>query len=281
MIWLVRGRELTIDHPFVMGIVNATPDSFSDGGRYADSDAAVAHAVELLDEGADIIDIGGESTRPGAMPVGVAEELARVVPVVAGIARARPDALISVDTVKSAVAREAIASGAHIVNDVSGLRLDPELPRLCAEHGVGLVIMHSRGTVSEMAGFDRATYSDVATDVMRELEAAMSVAEGAGVSRAAIAVDPGIGFSKRSRDSVEMLRAIPRLAAWGRPVLVGTSRKRFLGEITGVREPAGRLNGTLGANVGALALGARIFRVHDVREHREALDVAWELLREE
>jgi dihydropteroate synthase len=195
------------------------------------------------------------------------------------VARARPDAVISVDTVKSPVARQAIAAGAHIVNDVSGLRLDPGIGDVCARSQAGLVLMHSRGGVADMAGPTHATYHDAAAEVLAELGAAVKTAEQAGVAREAIVVDPGIGFSKASRDSLAVLRAIPKLAAWGRPVLVGLSRKRFVGELTGVREPADRLNGTLGANVGALALGAHIFRVHDPRQHREALDVAWELLR--
>lgn len=262
-----------------MGILNVTPDSFSDGGRYMAADAAAARALEMLDEGADIIDVGGESTRPGASTVEVADEIARVVPVVEAILRDRPDAVISVDTVKSAVARQAIAAGAHVVNDVSALRLDPDMARICVEGGVGVVLMHSRGDVSEMAGFAHATYDDLVPDVMRELGTAVGAAERAGIAGDAIVLDPGIGFSKRSTESVAMLRAIPALAAWGFPVAVGVSRKRFIGELTGVRAAEQRLHGTVGANVGALALGARIFRVHDVRPHREALDVAWELLR--
>jgi dihydropteroate synthase len=261
-----------------MGILNVTPDSFSDGGRYQSLDAAVAHALEMLDQGADIIDVGGESTRPGAVAVDADEEAARVIPVISQVARARPEAVLSVDTVKSAVARHAIAAGAHIVNDVSGIRLDPEIARVCAETGVGVVLMHSRGDVTDMAGFAHADYDDVVADVMRELGTAIAAAERAGVSREKLAVDPGIGFSKRSRDSIQVLRAVPTLAAWGRPVVVGVSRKRVIGEITGLGAPTDRLSGTLGANVGALALGARIFRVHDVRPHREALDVAWTIL---
>ena len=279
MKWRVRGRELAIDRPCIMAIVNVTPDSFSDGGRYADSAAAVARALEMLDEGADIIDVGGESTRPGAAAVDVEEEIGRVVPVIEGVARARPAAVISVDTVKSAVARRAIAAGAHIVNDVSGLRLDPGIGELCARTGAGLVVMHSRGKVADMAGPTHATYADVVAEVLAELEAAVKAADGAGVAREAIVVDPGIGFSKGARDSIAMLRAIPELVAWGYPVLVGLSRKRFVGEVTEIQDPAARLSGTLGANVGALALGAHIFRVHDPRPHREALDMAWELLR--
>jgi dihydropteroate synthase len=278
MQWVIRDRAIQVDRPLIMGILNVTPDSFSDGGRFLSFNAATDRALQLLDEGADIVDVGGESTRPGAVAVSVEQELARVIPVIEGIARERPDALISVDTVKSEVARRAIAAGARIVNDVSGLRLDRAIARVCAESGAGLVLMHSRGTVSEMAGFTHARYDDVVAEVQRELATAVEAAEKGGVSRDAIVVDPGIGFSKTARDSILVLRAIPTLTAWGRPILVGVSRKRFVGEITGVQEPAARLSGTLGANVGALALGARIFRVHDVRPHREALDLAWRIL---
>jgi dihydropteroate synthase len=279
MQWAIRGRVLEVDGPLVMGILNVTPDSFSDGGRYADRDAAIAHALRMLDEGADIVDIGGESTRPAAGDISVDEELGRVIPVIEQLVRERPEVVVSVDTVKRDVACAAIEAGARIVNDVSALRLDPGMARLCAESGVGVVLMHSRGTVTEMASFAYATYDDVVSDVMRELWTAIEVAEDAGVSGDAIVLDPGIGFSKRSGESIAMLQAIPRLAEWRFPIAVGVSRKRFIGELTGIRDAGDRLHGTLGANVGALALGARIFRVHDVRPHREALDVAWELLR--
>jgi dihydropteroate synthase len=280
MAWQIRGRELPLDRPCVMGILNVTPDSFSDGGSFLSRSDAIDRALQLLDEGADIVDIGGESTRPGAVPVAINEELERVIPVIEELARRRPDSVISADTVKSEVARQAIAAGAHIVNDVSGLRLDAEMVHVCAETGAGLVLMHSRGTVSDMASFTHAIYDDVLSEVSRELETALENAQRAGVAREAIAIDPGIGFSKTSRQSIEMLRGISRLVAIGRPVVVGVSRKRFVGEITGAREPTDRLSGTLGASVGALALGARIFRVHDVRPHREALDVAWQLFRD-
>ena len=279
MKWQLRGRALQLDAPLLMGIVNVTPDSFSDGGQFDSPDAAVAHALRLLDEGADIVDVGGESTRPGARPVDEALEQSRVVPVIERLARARPDAVISIDTVKSVVAGRAVAAGAHIVNDVSGLRLDAGIARVCADTGAGLVLMHSRGDVSDMASFTNATYGDVVADVVDELRSSVATAEQAGVPRGSIAIDPGVGFSKRSADSIAVLRALPQMVALGYPVMVGVSRKRFIGELTGAGGPAERLSGTLGANVGALALGARIFRVHDVRAHREALDVAWTLLR--
>lgn len=270
---------LELDHPLIMGILNATPDSFSDGGRFSSPDAAVDHAIAMLDEGAGIIDVGGESTRPqGAVPVSEQQELDRVLPVIERLARERPDAAISIDTVKSGVARAALAAGAHAVNDVSGLRLDPAIGEVCAEKKSGLVVMHSRGTVSDMGTYAHAQYGDVVKEVLDELYERVEAARTAGVEDDYIAVDPGIGFAKTSAHSLAVLGALPRIVAWNFPVLVGVSRKRFIGEITGTGKPDDRLNGTLGANVAALALGARIFRVHDVRQNREALDVAWQIL---
>jgi dihydropteroate synthase len=263
-----------------MGILNVTPDSFSDGGRFFSPDAAVDHAIAMLDDGADIIDVGGESTRPqGAVAVAEQQELDRVLPVIQRLARARPDAVISVDTVKSGVARAALAAGAHAVNDVSGLRLDPAIGEVCAEMQAGLVVMHSRGTVSDMGTYAHAQYGDVVKEVLNELSDRVQAARAAGVGNDYIAVDPGIGFAKKSEHSLAVLGALPRIVAWNLPVVIGVSRKRFIGEMSGVDAPAERLHGTLGANVAALALGARIFRVHDVRENREALDVAWQILR--
>lgn len=280
MKWSVRDRIVNIDRPLVMGILNVTPDSFSDGGRFFSADAAVEQGLRMLSDGADLVDVGGESTRPqGAASVSADEELSRVLPVVEALARERPVAVLSIDTVKSQVARAALDAGAHVVNDVSGLRLDARMAALCAESGAGLVVMHSRGGVTDMGTYTHAGYDDVVTDVLSELQNAVRSAQDAGVPRTAIAVDPGIGFAKRTPDSLQMLAALPTLGEWGLPIVVGVSRKRFIGEITGVHDPAARLNGTLGANVAALALGAHIFRVHDVREHREALDVAWEILR--
>lgn len=265
-----------------MGIVNVTPDSFSDGGRFFSSDADVfEHVTGLLESGADIIDIGGESTRPGAVAVSADDERRRVLPVIERLARERPQAVVSIDTVKSAIAQAALEAGAHIVNDVSGLRFDPGIATVCAKAGAGLVLTHSRGaTVSELGTYAHASYGDVVTEVLAELRKRVDSARIGGVPDECIAVDPGIGFAKEAPHSLAMLGALPRLAAWGYPVLVGVSRKRFIGEITGVHDPAGRLGGTLGANVAALARGARIFRVHDVRAAREALDVAWAILKD-
>lgn len=274
---------LVIDRPVVIGVLNVTPDSFSDGGRFASVDAAVAQAETMVSEGADIVDVGGESTRPqGARPVDVAEELARVLPVVRALRRALPEETpVSVDTIKADVAAAALDEGAQIVNDVSGFRLDRAMAGVCASKGAGVVLMHSRGGVSEMASYAVAVYDDVVNDVLAELRARVDAAQEAGVADESIVVDPGIGFSKRSEHSLAMLAALPRLAAWGYPVLVGASRKRFVGELTGVTEPADRVYGTTGANVAALHRGARLFRVHDVRAARHALDVAWAVMQAE
>lgn len=275
--WRVRGRDIELSKPIVVGILNTTPDSFSDGGRFFSADAAVAHAAQMLAEGADIIDIGGESTRPqGARPVFAGEEIDRVVPVIREIVRAHADVILSVDTVKSQVAEAALEAGARIINDVSGLRLDSRMAAVCAEHGAGVVLMHSRGSVSEMGTYKYADYSeDPVADILGELRLSVESAEGAGVAHASIAVDPGIGFAKRSEHSLAMLAGLPRLVAWGFPLLVGVSRKRFIGEITGVSNADERVHGTVGAAVTALLGGAHLFRVHDVLAVRQALDVAW------
>ena len=277
--WRLRRSELTLDRPRVLGIVNVTPDSFSDGGRFLAPDDAADRAAALAAEGADVLDVGGESTRPqGATPVSVAEELRRVLPAIEAIRARLPHVPLSIDTVKSEVARAALGAGVEIVNDVSGFRLDPRMAEVCASAEAAVILMHSRGGVSDMGTFAHATYDDVVGDVMEELAARRDLAARAGIAPERIALDPGIGFAKRSEHSLAMLAALPRLASLGHPVVVGVSRKRFIGEITGAREPAERVHGTTGANVMALARGARLFRVHDVRAAREALDVAWAVL---
>lgn len=275
--WRIRAGFIPLDRPRVIGIVNVTPDSFSDGGRFPVSEAAVEFALQLVDEGADIIDVGGESTRPGAMPVAVMDEIRRAQPVVHALAS--KGITVSIDTSKTVVAEAAIEAGARIVNDVSGLRIDPLLAATCARHGTGLVLMHSRGNVRSMATYEHAEYAgDPSTAVHDELHGALRRATEAGVDPRSIVLDPGIGFAKRGEHSVQALGAIPRLLALGHPVLVGVSRKRFIGELTGEATPAERVHGTTGANVAALMLGARLFRVHDVRAARQSLDVAWAIL---
>ena len=282
VVWRARGRSIPVDRPRVVGIVNVTPDSFSDGGRYLAADAAVAHAERLAEEGADLLDVGGESTRPqGASPVDAGEERRRVLPVVRELVRRLPGVPVSVDTVKASVARAALDEGADVINDVSGFRLDPAMAKVCAEAGAGVVLMHSRGTVSDMATYAHADYGgDVVGTVIAELRARLEAAREAGVEDGSVVVDPGIGFGKRSAQSLALLAELPRIAALGRPLLVGVSRKRFVGELTGATEPGDRAEGTVGANCAALARGARLFRVHDVRPNRRALDVAWAVLRQ-
>ncbi len=273
--WLTCRGPIPLDRPRILGIVNLTPDSFFDGGLHAGVAAAVAHAEQLLAEGADILDLGGESTRPGARSVPAAEELARVLPVVRELVRRFPDVPLSIDTVKAEVAQATIAEGAAIVNDVAALRLDPELPGVVAETGAGVVLMHSRGGVGEMASYATAEYgSDPVGDIVLELAGALDRALAAGIDDAAIVLDPGLGFSKRTEHSIAALAQLERILALGWPVLVGPSRKRFVGEVAGGLPPADRLEGTIAACVAGLLAGARLFRVHDVAAARRALAVA-------
>jgi dihydropteroate synthase len=278
--WRHATGTLALDKPRIFGIVNVTPDSFSDGGRLQSVDDARRLIDRLLAEGADAIDVGGESTRPqGAVPVTVDEELRRVVPVIEAAVADHPGILVSVDTVKSRVASECAAAGASVVNDVSAFRLDPEMAAACGRTGVGVVLMHSRGDVADMATFAHATYGDdPVAEIVAELCAANERATAAGIPAERVVLDPGIGFSKRGAQSIAALRELGRIAAIGRPVMVGVSRKRFIGEVTGVTVPADRVAGTVGANVAALERGARLFRVHDVKPNRDALDVAWAIL---
>lgn len=273
--WRTARGVISTDRPRIAGILNLTPDSFWTGGRHATAESALAEAERLLAEGADLLDVGGESTRPGAAAVSEAEEIARVLPFLRLAVRRWPDLPISVDTVKAGVADAALAEGAWIVNDVSGLRLDPKLGAIAAAHGAGLVLMHSRGTVDRMASYDLAEYgNDVVGTVVHELTAAMGRAREAGIGPDRIVLDPGLGFAKRTPHSVAVLAGLGRIAGLGRPVLVGPSRKRFIGELGGGLLPEDRLEGTLAACVAALLAGARIFRVHDVGPARRALDVA-------
>lgn len=274
-IWQTARGELGLDRARIMGILNVTPDSFWDGGRHQGVDAALRQAERLVAEGADLVDVGGESTRPGADPVPAAAEVDRVAPVVAALAREWPDLLISVDTVKAAVASAALDAGAAVINDVSGLRLDAALGPLCAARGAGLVLMHSRGPVDRMASYDTADYgNDAVGEIVAELAAALERATAAGVDRSAIVVDPGLGFSKRTAESAAVLRHLHRFTDLGYPVLLGPSRKRFIGELAGGLPPAERLSGTIAACVAGYLAGARLFRVHDVAQLRSALAVA-------
>ena len=258
-----------------MGVVNVTPDSFSDGGRYLDARAAIDHGLELIKEGADLLDVGGESTRPGAEPVTAEEELARVEPVVAALAA--DGARVSVDTSKAAVAERALEAGATYVNDVSAFRFDPLLADVVAQSGAECCLMHMRGEPRTMQ--DDPRYDDVVSDVKAFLEARLAYAVQRGVKEERVHLDPGIGFGKTLEHNLELLRRLDEIVAIGRPVVVGTSRKSFLGKLTG-REVGERVPATLATNVLALERGARIFRVHDVAPARDSLTVAAATLRE-
>ncbi|UUY03408.1 dihydropteroate synthase [Svornostia abyssi] len=254
--------------PIVMGIVNVTPDSFSDGGRWLDPAAAIAHGLRLAADGAAILDVGGESTRPGAAAVSADEERRRVVPVIQGLTQA--GVRVSVDTMKAVVAEAALDAGATLVNDVAALR-DPDMAALVADRGCEVCLVHMRGEPRTMQ--DDPHYDDVVDDVRAFLTARVEVALAAGVARERIVLDPGIGFGKTVDHNLELLDRLDELAALGFPVLVGTSRKSFLGKIVG-RDTDDRLPGTIATNVLALARGASIFRVHDVAPVRDALAVA-------
>jgi dihydropteroate synthase len=266
----IGGRTFAGPGPFVMGIVNATPDSFSDGGRFLAPDAAVAQAVRLVAEGADLVDVGGESTRPGAPAVPVDEELRRVVPVIEQLRARGCAAPISVDTRRSEVARAALAAGADLVNDVSSLA-DPGMAEVVAASGAACVLMHMRGTPADMAS--RAVYVDVVGEVASELEEAVRRAVRGGVTEARILLDPGIGFAKTAGQSLQILASIPRLRRLGRPLVVGPSRKSFIGAVTGAGVGE-RLPGTLAAVAACVLAGVEFVRVHDVGDARQAALVA-------
>ena len=255
--------------PLIMGIVNVTPDSFSDGGLFLDADAAIAHGRQLAAEGAGILDVGGESTRPGADPVSVEEESRRVVPVVEGLADRGLE--VSVDTSKVEVARAALDAGAALVNDVTAFRSAPELAGLVAERGARCCLMHMLGEPRTMQTDPR--YEDVVDEVRAFLEQRLAFAVSEGIPESRIWLDPGIGFGKTVEHNLELLRRLPEIVAIGPPVLVGTSRKSFLGKIGGAAV-SGRLGGTIASNLIAWERGARIFRVHDVAPIADALAVA-------
>jgi dihydropteroate synthase len=255
----------------VMGVLNVTPDSFSDGGRYVETDAAVAHGVEMIDGGAAILDVGGESTRPGAQPVDAEEERRRVVPVVAALVAGGRGVQVSVDTSKASVAAAALDVGATLVNDVTALRGDPEMVSLVAERGVDCCLMHMLGEPRTMQVDPH--YDDVVSDVKAFLEERMTVAVKAGVAEERILLDPGIGFGKTLEHNLELLRRLDEIVAIGRPVVIGTSRKSFLGTLTGREDPGARLPGTIATNVLAYERGASVFRVHDVAPVMDALRV--------
>jgi dihydropteroate synthase len=259
------------DAPYaIMGILNVTPDSFSDGGTYEESGAAVAQAARMAAEGASIVDVGGESTRPGAGPVPAEAELRRVLPVVDGIGALGLDVQISVDTMKLEVAEAAVAAGATYVNDVTAFRHDPEMASLVADRGLDCCLMHMLGEPRTMQ--DEPRYDDVVDDVRAFLEERLAAAVAAGVPEERVQLDPGIGFGKTVEHNLELLRRLGELQAIGRPLVIGTSRKTFLGRITG-REVAERVHATVATSVLAYERGARVFRVHDVAPTADALAV--------
>ncbi|HEX5633781.1 MAG TPA: dihydropteroate synthase [Gemmatimonadales bacterium] len=273
--WRTARGLLTLERPVLVGILNCTPDSFSDGGTLAGVDDAVRRAARLVEEGAHMLDVGGESTRPGReSEVPEEEERARVLPVIERLVRELPDATISIDTVKAGVARAALDAGASVVNDVSGLRLDQRMAGVVADAGAGLVLMHSRGASLELAGYRHTSYDDGApAGVLAELRAALDGALSAGIAPEAIVVDPGLGFGKTPAQTLELLDQLGGFLALGRPIYLGPSRKRFLGEVTGL--PVAERDGvTAVACALAWERGARLFRVHDVGQARAALALA-------
>lgn len=273
-----RTCRLALDRPLIMGILNVTPDSFSDGGRFRSPESALRRGTAMAAEGADLIDVGGESTRPGAASVSAQEEIDRVLPVIEALRRetALP---LSVDTTKAAVARAAVAAGAEFINDVSGLNFDPGMAAAAAESGAGLFLMHTRGRPEEMQRETR--YADLLGEVIGYLREGLRRAADAGVPEEKLAVDPGIGFGKSAEGNLELLRRLPELRSLGRPVLLGTSRKSFIGRVIGQPDPEQRLAGTLATIALGVERGAQIFRVHDVRPARETALMAWAVCRGE
>lgn len=270
----LQGRtcRIELDRPRIMGILNVTPDSFSDGGEYLLKSRALDRARQMVDEGADLIDIGGESTRPGARAVAVQEELDRVLPVLEAL-RDGAGVPISIDTSKSEVARTALAQGAEFINDISGLMFDPHMAEVISASGAGLFVMHTRGRPDRMQ--TDTSYTDLLGEVCAGLEESLQRALAAGVAEDRIAIDPGIGFGKDLDGNLLLLRRLAELGRLGRPVLLGTSRKSFLGKILGQEDPRLRLAGALATIALGVAGGASLFRVHDVAPSREAAVTAW------
>jgi len=263
-----------LDKPLIMGILNVTPDSFSDGGKYTNIDDAIQQVKRMLAEGVNIIDIGGESTRPGSDSVAAADQQQRVIPVITAIRQQlKSDILISIDTTSSAVAKAALTAGANIVNDVSAGQDDEAILALAAKTDVPIILMHSQGTPKSMQ--DNPYYNDVVQEVIDALKKRIDAALKAGIKKENIAIDPGIGFGKRRQDNLDLLAHLDTLVALGFPVLLGTSRKRFMGTLCDVTEPSELITATAVTTALGVMAGVRIFRVHDVKENRQAADVAW------
>jgi len=267
-LWKIRGAAMRLgNRTFLMGIVNVTPDSFSDGGAYLEPAAAVDHGLQLVDQGADILDVGGESTRPGSEPVSLADELRRVIPVVELLA-AKTAIPISVDTTKAEVARQALAAGARIVNDISGLQFDPAMPAVCREFGAGVVCMHIQGTPQTMQIAPH--YQDVVQEITTFFQQRTAAMLEQGLELEQLVFDPGVGFGKTAEHNLEILSHVSAFRAFDRPVLIGHSRKRFLKRIVG-RAVDERLFATVGVSIALVAQGVDILRVHDVAATRDAL----------
>ncbi|ACH39646.1 dihydropteroate synthase [Citrifermentans bemidjiense Bem] len=272
--WQLSRRALSLERPLIMGILNVTPDSFSDGGRFFSLDAAIERAQEMEREGADIIDIGGESTRPNAPAVGAAQELDRVVPVIEALSH-RIQLPISIDTYKAEVARAACAAGAEIVNDVTGLMFDPDMARVTAEADAGVVVMHTRGMPDTMQA--ETGYDDLMAEVKRYLEQSVALAREAGIADGRIVVDPGLGFGKSVQGNLELIKRLAEFRELGFPILVGPSRKSFVGAVTG-RGGGERIFGTAVAVAMSVAHGASIIRVHDVAAMKDVAVMARALM---
>ncbi len=273
----LKGRVLDLGvRTHVMGVLNVTPDSFSDGGQFIDEDRALARAREMEAAGADIIDVGGESTRPGAEPLPEEEELRRILPVIERLAAGSPLPL-SVDTYKSAVADRALRAGASMVNDISGLRFSPDMARVAADHGAAVVLMHIKGTPRDMQ--TGPVYDDVVADIMRSLEESIGIALRAGIPADRILVDPGIGFGKTVQHNLTVLDRLDELRALGRPIVLGASRKRFIGAVLEISEPQDRVQGTAATVALGIERGAQVVRVHDVAEMTQVARMADAILR--
>ena len=266
--WEFGSRRFELGRfPLLMGIVNVTPDSFSDGGQWFDAEAAVQHALQLVEDGADLLDIGGESTRPGADPVPVDGELRRVIPVIERLA-SRTQVPISIDTSKAEVARAALAAGAAVVNDISGLTFDPQMPKVCAESGAGVVCMHIQGTPQTMQA--NPHYEDIVREIRDYFRSRLTMLEQEGIPRERIVLDPGIGFGKTAEHNLEILSHVRVFHELGRPVLIGHSRKRFLKKVLG--RPLDEFSfGTVGVSLALALQSVDLLRVHDVRATRDAL----------
>ncbi len=263
-----------IQKPLIMGILNVTPDSFSDGGLFSGLNEALMHVEKMLEAGVDIIDIGGESTRPGSDPVTPEEQQNRIIPVITAIRQQLKSAiLISIDTTSSTVAKAALDAGANIINDVSGGQNDPAILNVAAQANAPIILMHSQGTPKTMQ--DNPYYEDVVAEVIDSLKGSIDVALQAGIKKENILIDPGIGFGKRKQDNLELLAHLDQLVALGFPVLLGTSRKRFMGTICAVSEPSELVTATAVTTALGVMAGVQLFRVHDVKENRQAADVAW------